>query len=164
MVKRLLRHWLAPQRQVERCFPPTALVAIEQAIRASETRHLGEIRFVVESALGSIELLRGMTARERALEVFSQLRVWDTEHNNGVLIFLLLADREVEIIADRGIDTHVSEIEWARICHEMEGHFARGDHLAGILAGIHGVEMHLLRHYPASGANLNELTDQPTVL
>ena len=166
MVKpaRLLAHLVSDRRRVRRAFPPQALVDIAATIRDSETRHLGEIRFVVEGALELSPLWRNQTARQRALEVFSLLRVWDTEHNNGVLIYLLLADRDVEIIADRGIDRRVGSDEWERICWEMEACFGRGEYTAGVQQGILAIGEHLIRHFPATGENPNELPDQPTVL
>ena len=103
----------------------SSLAAIEQAIKQSEISHEGEVRFAVEAALNTLPLLRDQSARDRAVEVFSQLRVWDTEHNNGVLIYLLLADRDVEIIADRGINVKVGSEEWEKICREMEMLFVR---------------------------------------
>jgi uncharacterized membrane protein len=126
--------------------------------------HAGEIRFTVESALPLIPLLRGQTARARALEVFSHLRVWDTEHNNGVLIYLLLADHDVEIVADRGVHARVGGEGWEKICREMEALFRAGDFEAGVLGGIRAVSVHLVKHYPVQGKNRNELDDKPVVL
>lgn len=138
--------------------------AIEAAIRDSEKTHSGEIRFAVEAALDPIALLNNRSARERAVEVFSQLRVWDTERNNGVLIYLLLADRNVEIIADRGIHRDVGQQGWQKICREMEQAFRQGHFEEGVVTGIKTVASHLVRHYPASGVNENELPNQPVVL
>ncbi len=104
-------------------FPPAVLAAIEQAIKAGEATHSGQVRFVVEGALDGAPLFRDQSARERALDIFSQLRIWDTAHNNGVLIYLLLADRQVEIVADRGIDAKVGAAGWAKICADMETDF-----------------------------------------
>ena len=100
---------------VGRAFPPSAMAAIEEAIAKSEREHSGELRFAVEPALDTSALLAGQSGRERALEVFSQLRVWDTEENNGVLIYLLLADRDIEIVADRGVNARVPQAEWEKI-------------------------------------------------
>ena len=119
---------------------------------------------MVEGALEWSALWRDQAARERALELFSLLRVWDTEHNTGVLIYLLLADRDVEIIADRGIDRRVGSAEWQRICRGMEECFRRGDFVPGVKQGIDAISAHLIRHFPAAGENPNELPDQPTVL
>lgn len=137
---------------------------IEKAIRDSETHHFGEIRFVVEADLSLSELLRGITARDRAIELFSQLRIWDTEHNSGVLIYLLLADRDVEIIADRGIHHRVGNAAWETICQQMEREFRQQHFEAGVLHGIRAISELLSRHFPTGGGNVNELPDQPIVL
>src|SRR5574340_1115776 len=106
-LKRIMRHLSSGLAAARRAFPPRALDAIERVIRETEARHDGQIRFAVEAALDLAPLLAGQTARQRAIEVFSQLRVWDTEHNNGVLIYLLLADRDAEIVADRGLHARI---------------------------------------------------------
>src|SRR3954447_21369455 len=106
------RHLLQHHWRVRKVFPPAVLAAIERAIKASEATHSGQIRFVVEGALDGAPLLRNQSARARALDVFSHLRIWDTAHNNGVLIYLLLADRDVEILADRGVDAKVGAAAW----------------------------------------------------
>jgi uncharacterized membrane protein len=138
--------------------------AIEEAIRASEATHHGQIRFAVEAALDVLPLLRNQSARGRAIDVFSLLRVWDTEHNNGVLIYLLLADRDVEIVADRGISSRVGQDQWERICREMEHAFREGRFEEGVLAGIRAVSAHLARYYPGQDKRRNELPDSPVVL
>lgn len=163
-LNRIIRHLAMTHWRVGRAFPCIALNAIEQAIKSSETAHLGEIRFAVEGALHTTALFRGQSARERAIEVFSQLRVWDTEHNNGVLIYLLLADRDVEIIADRGIHAKVGTQAWETICREMEAAFGAQHYQQGVINGIQAVAWHLARHFPAAGVNPNELPDRPVVL
>ena len=163
-IKRIMRHLLLTEMKVNRAFPRSALIAIEQAIQTSETAHVGEIRFAVEGALDGTPLFNGQSARERAIDVFSQLRIWDTEHNNGVLIYLLLADRDVEIVADRGIHAKVGSQEWERICRVMEAAFARANYQEGVVSGIQAVTQHLMKHFPASGAGQNELPDKPEVL
>ena len=163
-LKRIGRHLLATHWQVNRAFPRPALIAIEKAIKASEAAHVGEIRFVVEGALHSTPLFNGQSARERAIEVFSQLRVWDTEHNNGVLIYLLLADRDVEIVADRGVHAKVGSQEWEQICRKMETAFKQGNYQGGVISGVQAVTQHLMKHFPASGVGQNELPDKPVVL
>ncbi|HKQ31319.1 MAG TPA: TPM domain-containing protein [Burkholderiales bacterium] len=162
-LRRLWRHYLTPPWWVRRTLSPAALARIEAAIRESEKTHNGELRFAVESALGTAALLRAQPARERALEVFAALGVWDTEQNNGVLLYLLLADRDIEIVADRGVHAKVGAPEWERICRLMENHFRTGQFEAGVLAGIREISEHLARHYPGDG-RANELPDAPIVL
>ena len=161
---RILRHLFMPPWRVHLALPARTLHVIEAAIHESEDTHAGEIRFAVESALPLFPLLRGQTARARALEVFSQLRVWDTEHNNGVLIYLLLADHDVEIVADRGVHARVGGEGWEKICREMETLFRERKFEQGVLHGIRVVSAHLVRHYPAQGKGRNELDDKPVVL
>src|SRR5476651_891557 len=131
-IKRIGKHLLEHRWRVRSVFPKHVLASIEQAIKASESRHAGQIRFVVEGALDGAPLLRNQSARDRALDVFSHLRIWDTAHNNGVLIYLLLADRDVEIRADRGIDAKVGAAEWQKICTMMEAEFGKGNFQAGV--------------------------------
>lgn len=161
-LKRIVTHLLTTHGQVRRTFPLSTLNAIEAAIKAGETAHVGEIRFAVEAALDGLPLFKGQSPRERALEVFAQQHVWDTEHNNGLLIYLLLADRAVEIVADRGLHSRVGAREWETICRQMETAFKQGDHESGVVGGIQSVTQHLVKHFPASGPN--ELSDKPLVL
>ncbi len=163
-IKRIAKHLWVTHWQVNRAFSRQSLIAIEQAIKASETAHVGEVRFVVEGALDDSPLFKGQSARERAIDVFSQLRIWDTEHNNGVLIYLLLADRDVEIVADRGIHAKVGLEEWEKICRTMEAAFKQENYEGGVVSGIQAVTQHLMKHFPASGADQNELPDKPVVL
>ncbi len=115
-IRRIGRHLVEHRWRLRRIFPPAALARIEQAIKAGEATHSGQVRFVVEGALDGAPLFRNQPARERALDIFSQLRIWDTVHNNGVLIYLLLADHDFEIVADRGIDARVGHAGWEKIC------------------------------------------------
>ena len=161
---RVLRHLFSPHWRVRRALPTASLARIEQAIAQSESRHSGQIRFAVEHALDTVSLLRGVSARARALEVFSALKVWDTEHNNGVLIYLLLADRDVEIIADRGIHGRVGAPGWEAACREMERAFRDGRFERGVLEGIERISSLLEAHFPADGRGPNELPDRPVVL
>ncbi len=163
-IKRIAKHLMVTHWQVNRAFPRHTLIAIEQAIKTSETAHVGEVRFAVEGALDGMPLFKGQSARERAIDMFSQLRVWDTEHNNGVLIYLLLADRDVEIVADRGIHAKVGAQEWEKICHTMETAFKQANYEGGVVSGIQAVTRHLAGHFPAVGAGRNELPDKPVVL
>ena len=163
-IKRIARHLLVTHWQVNRAFPRQTLIAIEKAIKASKAAHVGEIRFALEGALHSGPLFKGQSARERAIDVFSQLRVWDTEHNNGVLIYLLLADRAVEIVADRGVHAKVGSQELEKICRTMETAFKQANYEGGILNGIQAVTQHLVRHFPTHGKGRNELPDKLVVL
>lgn len=163
-MRRWMRHLLYFPWRLGQLFPRHALDAIEREIAASEQRHSGEIRFAVEASFDLLQLMRGVTARTRAQELFSHLRVWDTAQNNGVLIYLLLAEHRVEIVADRGIDAKVEAAFWADVCERMRIAFQQGEFETGVREGIREIEARLEKHFPASGANLNELPDRPVVL
>jgi uncharacterized membrane protein len=163
-IGRIGKHLLEHRWRVRRIFPPDVLAAIEQAIKTGDATHSGQIRFVVEGALDGAPLFRNQSARERALDIFSHLRIWDTAHNNGVLIYLLLADRNVEIIADRGIDAKVGAAGWEKICKAMESDFKAGNFAGGIIKGIGAVSRQLAVHFPKHGAGRNELPDAPVVM
>lgn len=163
-LKRIGRHLWANRSRVQKAFPPHTLDAIEHAIRASEASHSGQIRFVVEGALDGAPLFSDQPARERALDVFSQLRIWDTEHNNGVLLYVLLADRNVEIIADRGIDAKVGGEAWEAICKAIEAEFREGRFEQGAIEGIKAIGRHLATHFPGDASDSNELPDGPVVI
>jgi uncharacterized membrane protein len=163
-MNRLLKHLLYPDWRTRRAFPARSLGAIEEAVAASEARHGGELRFVVEGALDLGHLLRGTTARQRAVELFSQLRVWDTEANSGVLIYVQLVDRRVEILADRGIHRRVGDAPWLAICRAMEEAFRAGNFEVGALAGVRAIGDILAREFPAGSINPDELANAPEVL
>ncbi len=163
-IGRSLKHLFTGRGAVRRAFPASTLDAIERAIRDAESTHSGQIRVVIEASLDGPRLWADETARERAVEVFSLMRVWDTEHNNGVLIYLLMADRDVEIIADRGIHAKAGAHAWEAVCREMEQNFREGRFETGALAGVRAVGEHLARHFPGGGTPTNELPDRPMVL
>ncbi|SDN75797.1 TPM domain-containing protein [Afipia sp. GAS231] len=163
-IARIGKHLLHHHWWKKRYFPPRVLAAIEAAIKAGEATHSGQVRFVVEGALDGAPLFRGQSARERALDIFGQLRIWDTAHNNGVLIYLLLADRDVEIVADRGIDAKVGTAGWKKICAEMEADFRAKNFEAGAIKGIAAVSREMAVHFPGSGGGPNELPDAPVVI
>jgi uncharacterized membrane protein len=140
------------------------MAAIEQEIGAQERRHDGELRFAVEASLPLNDLVAGVTGRERAVELFSRLRVWDTERNTGVLVYLLLADRDVEIVADRGIHRAVGEAGWAAICGEMREAFRRGEYQSGVIRGVQAISDHLAAHCPPRPENPDELSDRPVIV
>ena len=147
-IKRIGKHLVEHHWRVRRIFPPAVLASIEQATRSGEATHSGQVRFVVEGAL----------------DIFAQLRIWDTAHNNGVLIYLLLADRQVEIIADRGIDAHVGAAGWAKICADMEVDFKAGNFESGVIKGIDAVSRQLAKYFPPHAGDRNELPDAPVVI
>lgn len=161
---RALRHLFAPSSA--RAFPPDMLERIAAAIAASEARHTGEICFAVEGALPVRMALVGHRPRDRALDVFSRLRVWDTEGNNGVLVYMLLADRAIEIVADRGFAGRVDDGEWTTICSELEAAMGAGDTEAGVLRAIEAISALLESHFPrpAGYVDTNELPDRPHLL
>ncbi len=162
---RLLRHRMLDEGDARRALSKEALGRIEARVAASEKRHSGEIRVVVEAGLPLSYLRRGASPRERAIALFGKFGVWDTERNNGVLIYLLLAERAIEIVADRGVDRHVGAAEWARIAAAMQGAFQNGDFEGGILRAIDEVDALLVRHFAAQpgDGDVNELPDAPLV-
>lgn len=165
MLKRLIKHLSMSRQRVHRRFPTHARKMIEQTIKASERLHSGELRVVIEAALDPIAILRAQSARGRALELFAQLGIWDCERNNGVLIYVLVADQAVEIVADRGIDRHVGEAGWGAICRAIERAFAASDYQAGLLTGIEAVTQHLIKQDAELGESaVNELSDSPLFL
>ena len=161
---RFFKHLFAPHWIVNRAFSRRALDAIEAAIAASEKTHDGELRFAVEAGLHPLPLWRGQTPRQRAEEVFAALRVWDTEHNSGVLIYVQLVDRRIEIVADRGISAKVAQTEWDASCRRMEEAFRAGRFEQGALTAVTEITALLARHFPPGGANPNELPDRPVIL
>jgi uncharacterized membrane protein len=167
-IGRLLRHVVATHWRTRMLFPATALDAIEEAIDRAERAHAGEIRFAIETSLTPLHILAEVTPRSRALDVFAQLRVWDTEANNGVLIYVQLADRSVEIVADRGVASRVGQPEWDAVCRMMEEHYRAGRFKAGSVAGVDAVGALLARHFPAQASQRpvasNQLPDRPTLL
>jgi uncharacterized membrane protein YgcG len=163
-LKRLLKHLSYPGWWLRQAISETGLNRIENAIADSETRHGAEIRVALETSLGIRPLLIGQTARQRAEAVFSLLRVWDTELNNGVLIYLLLADREFEIIADRGLAHVIAQEDWEILCREMEGYFRAGQHEEALLHGIQVIGKRMEAFYPRQTDDANELPNRPVIL
>jgi uncharacterized membrane protein len=161
---RVIKHLFATRRAMRSTFDDRVLTAIEQAVHACESKHCGEIRFAVEGALHPNAVWKGVTAAEQAKRVFAELGVWDTELNNGVLVYVLLADRAVEIVADRGFAGRVAPEEWRAACAAMETEFRQGRYLEGATAGIEAVGQILTRHFPAAAGDRNELPDRPALL
>lgn len=163
-LKRFFRHvWMSPII-LRRYFPGSTLEAIGRAVTEGEKSHRGQVRFVVEAELTSGQLWAGITARARAIDVFSMLRVWDSEENNGVLVYIMLADRKVEIVADRGIHRKVGDERWHAICREIEHRYRKGDFLNGSVIGIEKISAELAFYFPANGAHQNEQADAPVVM
>ena len=159
---RIVRHLVLPGWTVRRAFDAATLQAIEQAITDTERGHCGEIRVAVEGSSSPLALMRGISPRQQALETFARLGVWDTEANNGVLIYVSWADRDVEIVADRGFNGRVSTQEWAEVCRRMEQAFARGAPRQAIVEGIQAVGALIARHFPT--ADRDELPNRPVLL
>ena len=162
---RALRHLFTTHRAIRAAFPDGALAAIERTIGEEERRHAGQLQFAIEAALPAAALIRGTAARQRALEWFARLRVWDTEHNSGVLIYVQLVDRRIEIVADRGIHSRVGAAAWEAICGEMQRRFAQGQFEAGVVLGVRAISDLIAAHFPrGAGEQRNELPDRPVVL
>jgi uncharacterized membrane protein len=161
---RTLKHLFSTRAGTRARFPAALEQAISAAVSRAESRTSGEIRFVIETALELPELWSGVTPRERALQVFAQLGVWDTELRNGVLIYVLAADRDVEIVADRGAASRISPTEWEGVCRLIESHFHEGRFQEGALAGVDAVGGLLEREFPSRAGNRDELPNQPTLL
>ncbi len=162
---RILKHRAYDERDAERALGAEGLQRLEDRVTESERRHIGEIRVCVESGLPLSYLWRNATARERAVAMFGKLRVWDTEHNSGVLIYLLLAEHRIEIVADRGLNRHVSPEEWQRIMDTMRAAFQAGQFEAGLNQAIDAVDALMLKYLAAAdGArNPNELPNRPVI-
>ncbi|MGA7180602.1 MAG: TPM domain-containing protein [Thiobacillaceae bacterium] len=164
MVTRIFKHLFSHPWQLSSAFPRATLDAIESAIKTSETRHRGELRFVIETALPVHRVARGHTSHQQAIEVFSQLKVWDTEENIGVLIYVLLAEHKLEILADRGLMHKVDQHEWDAIAQTMQTAYRKGEFLEGSLAGIEAITRLLERHFPPEANKSNELPDRPLII
>ncbi len=166
MVKltRWLKHAFMPPWRWRLSFPADVLNKIEKAVKQSETQHRGELRFAIENSLAPGWVWHGMTARQRATQAFSNLRVWDTEENSGVLIYIQLADHEIHILADRGINKRVAQSEWDKIAQIMKKEFQSGNFLEGSLQGIEQITQLLTIHFPATSENLNELSNRPVII
>jgi uncharacterized membrane protein len=167
-MQRALTHLLMPRWRLRRAFPPAVCAAITAAIAATEREHGGQIVFAIETCLDLRRLQAGQSARERAIEVFSQLRVWDTAANNGVLIYLLLADHDIEIVADRGLREAIGATQWEAVCRVMEAEFRRGRFEAGAVAGIRAVARLIAGVFPPRPGGPagpgGELPDAPVML
>jgi uncharacterized membrane protein len=161
---RFWRHAFRDEADVRRAFGPDGILRIEKAIEDGEARHRGQVVVALESSLPLLEVMRHHSPQQRALEVFGLLRVWDTEENCGVLVYLLFADRDVEIVADRGIHRKVGEGTWQAICQRMETAFRDGRYAEGLEAGVAEISQVLAEHFPGDGRDRNELPNRPVIL
>lgn len=164
MLTRLLKHLSSPGWWARRAFRADDLAAIADAVKASERLHRGEIRIAIEGPLPLRSLLRAESGRQRATTLFGTLGVGKTREASGILVYVQLVDRRVEILADSGIASQVDAEEWQAICRQMEQAFASRDYRSGMVAAIARIGELLARHFPATGDNPNELDDRPTVL
>ena len=164
MTARLWRHFVTDRRDVYRTFPKDHLDRIRRAIAEGESRHAGQVCFAVEAALPLPRVWHRLRPRARALEVFGLLRVWDTEANDGVLLYVMLADHAVEIVADRGIDARVGDAAWQAICRKIETAFRAGRFGEGVEKGIAEISALLAQHSPRTGPGRNEIPDAPVIL
>jgi uncharacterized membrane protein len=164
-LKRLLRHRWLDEADTRRVIAPELLEQLRAQVAASEQRHSGEIRIYVEAGLPLGYVWQDRTARERALTLFGKLGVWDTEQNNGVLVYLLLAERAIEIVADRGLNRHVDAAQWARIVERMRSAFRDGHFGTGLTQAVDEVTALLVAHFPRApgSADINELPDEPVL-
>jgi uncharacterized membrane protein len=164
-LRRLFRHRWLDEADTRRAVPKDVLERLARQVAASEQRHSGEIRIYVEAGLPLSYVWSDATPRQRAITMFGKLRVWDTEHNNGVLVYLLLAERAIEIVADRGLTRHVGDAQWQEIVQRMSGAFRAGRFEEGLRQAVDEVTALLARHYPLAGgqANPNELPDEPVL-
>ena len=164
-LRRLLRHRWLDDADTRRAIPPALAQRLAERVAASERRHCGEIRIYVEAGLPLSYLWRDATPRERAIAIFGKLGVWDTEQNSGVLIYLLLAEHAIEIVADRGLARHVPQEQWRQIVQRMGGAFRAGRHEEGLAQAVDEVTALLVQHFPPrpGGVDSNELPDQPVL-
>ncbi len=160
---RFLKHRWLDERDAQRALGAAGLERLQARVHTSEKKHSGEIRICVEAGLPMSYLWRGASARERAVAMFGKLRVWDTENNNGVLVYLLLAEHGIEIVADRGLNRHVNAQQWQQILAAMRSAFREGRFEAGLNDAIDAVDTLLVRYFPLEPEqpNRNELPDAP---
>jgi uncharacterized membrane protein len=146
--KRVLRHLSTPARRADRAFPPAVRTAVEAAVAEIERARDVFLKVLLEPSLPLAAVLRGRTARQRAVELFAAHHVWDTEYNCGVLVYVLLADKKIEIVADRGISAKVAQEEWDAICRRIAAEFREGRFEAGAMLGVNAITSLLAAHVP----------------
>ena len=162
--RRFWRHVVMTPAQARRAFPQPVRDAIEHFVAEHERRHRGEIRFVIEAELTTAQLWAGLSARARAIDLFARLGVWDTAERTGVLVYVLLADHAVEVVADRGISAQVDAAQWNTNCAAMVACYREGGFESGSIAGIEAIAERLERLFPADGSNPDELSNRPVLI
>lgn len=161
---RLYRHLTISSRSGRALFPETVLQQIEDAIAGGETRHRAEIHMIIEPSLALSDVWNGIDARERARALFAEYRIWDTEENCGVLVYVNIADHQVEIVADRTVGRLIAAAEWQRVCDTMTRGFADGKYGDGVLRALDQLNALLEKHFPARGSGDNQLANRPLLL
>lgn len=161
---RLKKHLFTTANAAKNTFPESTLKAIEIAIGEGELLHRAEVRLIIEHSLTAQDILRRITSRQRAIDLFSRYRIWDTEENCGVLVYVNLADRKVEIIADRDVARRVTQVEWDAICKIMTDGFSQKEFRDSSTAAIAQLNALLQTHYPANGTHPNQLPNSPIIL
>jgi uncharacterized membrane protein len=163
-LSRALRHWKTSAAAGRRAFPQATLAEIGRAITAGEQSHRGELRLIVEASMPFEAIWAGVSNRQRALALFAEHGVWDTEDNCGVLVYINLAERAVDIVADRNIDRKIGAATWQTVCRTMTDGFAREQFRDSTIAAVAQVNALLHEHFPSSGARANELPDNPILM
>lgn len=161
---RIWRHLVTTSAGSRRAFPTAALNQIQKTIAKGETLHRAEVRLVIEPSLSIQDVLNGTSSRERALELFSLYDIWDTEENCGILIYIELADHQVEIVTDRGVNRIISESEWQDICQTMTRGFASNSYGDAVIAALEKLNALLHVRFPDDGSSVNQLSDRPIIL
>ena len=147
-IERLWQHWCLPSWRIKKWFPKTTLARLERMVGESEAKHMGQIRFVIESNMETMAVLQGVTPRQRARQYFGSLEVWDTAYNTGVLLYVSCADRAIEIVADRGISQKVDASVWHDICQALGKAFAEEMYQQGLEAALQQMTAVLISHIP----------------
>ncbi|MDP5008338.1 MAG: TPM domain-containing protein [Glaciimonas sp.] len=164
IIQRLWRHLTTTRGDARRAFPEATLKAIQAKIAEGEVTHRSEVRVILESSLNLQAVLNNVTSRHRAQELFSRYRVWDTEENIGVLLYVELADHKVEIVADRAVGRAIKKHEWQTVCNTMTQEFANGMYHDSTLAALDQLNSLLTQHFPDQKGKRNEMSDRPIVL
>jgi len=148
-IQRLFKHWFTGPREAARAFPLDALERLQQIITEGEQTHRAEVRLIIEAAMPLRKVWRGMSTRQRAIDLFGSYRVWDTEENNGVLLYLNLAEHQLELVTDRAAARAVTHEDWQKICDPMLAAFRQGAYEEGTAQGLRAIHRELHEVFPA---------------